>query len=176
MLWLICSWFNTTKDWHYYGHTSWLGVTHWRCCMDNVLLINGPFHSCLHQWDKLYFYQCRNLTEPLQLYSRIVLAVLHWTSYLKPRYKTWNLTMLEPCLILKLFPHLTSSLGSREAIQLVYASKTALPLKTSKAFDHLASIPEVLLLFVVWSHQFTTDLPRTVRSPGACNPFQLAEV
>ena len=57
--------------------------------------------------------------------------------------------MLEPCLILKFFPHLTSSLGSREAIQLVYASKTALPLKTSKAFDHLASIPEVLLLFVV---------------------------
>ena len=152
-----------------------LGVLH-ECFIDqwsSNLRISNRFHSCLHQWDKLYFYQCRNLTEPLQLYCPCCFCTEQATWTLD---MARNLTMLEPCLILKFFPHLTSSLGSREAIQLVYASKTALPLKTSKAFDHLASIPEVLLLFVVWSHQFTTDLPRTVRSPGVCNPFQPAEV
>jgi len=153
MLWLISSWFSTTKDWHYmHGRTSWLGATAWIMfywSMVSNLGIGNPFHSYLHQWDKLYFYQWRNLTEPLQLYCWIALAVSAlnkpvdspteksrefvcsvtsynldqlgdtW-SYLNPRYKTWNLTMLELCLILKFFPHLTSSLGS---IQLVYASK-----------------------------------------------------
>ena len=186
MLWLISSWFSTTKDWHYmHGRTSWFGVTHWiggaawMFYLSVVLQFRNqqPFSQLSASMRQTVLLPMKkpNRTPPTILSNRPrCFCTEQATWILDIRHGTW--LCLNSVSSWSFFPHLTSSLGSREAIQLIYASKTALPLKTSEAFDYLASIPEVQLLFVVWSHQFTTDLPRTVRSPGVCNPFQPAEV